>query len=161
MRRLITLISAGRNRTIVIRRELPPTKSANLIRRSCRIERTRVLLSVSPSPVSGAAFVPSKSFTLSGGCLRPLTTLHLYPNRPHKSEKLSGDRRHDLRLILTRGSELFVTRVQSLLRLPADLFDVVGQALAGVSAGTRPPTVETDTTKPIRHYPSQMGSCRF
>jgi len=28
MRRLITLISAGRNRTIVIRRELPRTKDA-------------------------------------------------------------------------------------------------------------------------------------
>jgi hypothetical protein len=55
MRRLITLISAGRNRTIVIRRELPRTKDASSGARPYRIERRRVLLTVSPSRATGAA----------------------------------------------------------------------------------------------------------
>ena len=54
MRRLITLISAGRNRTIVIRRELPLTKTAGWEQSPYRIKDRRVLLSVSRRPVSVA-----------------------------------------------------------------------------------------------------------
>ena len=54
MRRLITLISAGRNRTIVVRRERPLTKDAGWVGIPYRIKVRRVLLSVSPRPVSGA-----------------------------------------------------------------------------------------------------------
>src|SRR5215470_16034831 len=57
MRRLITLISAGRNRTIVIRRELPRTKGAGWVRRPDRIEDRRILLSVPPRPVTCSASV--------------------------------------------------------------------------------------------------------
>jgi hypothetical protein len=52
MRRLITLISAGRNRTIVIRRELPRTRDAGWVGRPYRIEDWRILLSVSPCPIT-------------------------------------------------------------------------------------------------------------
>ena len=52
MRRLITLISAGRNRIIVIRRELPLTEDAGWAKVPYRIKQRRVLLSVSPRPVS-------------------------------------------------------------------------------------------------------------
>jgi hypothetical protein len=52
MRRLITLISAGRNRTIVIRRELPRTKGAGWVGRPYHIEGWRILLSASPRPVT-------------------------------------------------------------------------------------------------------------
>src|ERR1051326_1388288 len=55
MRRLITLISAGRNRTVMIRRELPRTKDAGWVRRPDRIEDRRILLSVSSLPVTRAA----------------------------------------------------------------------------------------------------------
>ncbi len=61
MRRLITLISAGRNRTIVIRRELPRTKDASWGARPYRIKRRRVLLTVSPSAATGAAAKTCKS----------------------------------------------------------------------------------------------------
>ena len=44
MRRLITLISAGRNRTIVIRRELPRTRSASSGTRPYRINVGRFSL---------------------------------------------------------------------------------------------------------------------
>ena len=52
MRRLITLISAGRNRTIVIRRELPRTKTAGWEQSPYRIKDRRVLLSVCPAPAT-------------------------------------------------------------------------------------------------------------
>lgn len=52
MRRLITLISAGRNRIIVIRRELPRTEDAGWAERPYRTKQRRVLLSVCPRPVS-------------------------------------------------------------------------------------------------------------
>jgi hypothetical protein len=52
MRRLITLISAGRNRTIVIRRELPRTRDAGWVGRPYRIKDSRILLSVGPRPIT-------------------------------------------------------------------------------------------------------------
>ena len=55
MRRLITLISAGRNRTIVIRRELPRTSGASSGAKPYRIKVRRVLLSVSSLSVTDAA----------------------------------------------------------------------------------------------------------
>ena len=55
VRRLINLISAGRNRTVMIRRELPRTKDAGWIRGSDRIERRRILLSVCASTAANSA----------------------------------------------------------------------------------------------------------
>jgi hypothetical protein len=46
MRRLITLISAGRNRTVMIRRELPRTRNADWAEKPYHIEGWRVLLCV-------------------------------------------------------------------------------------------------------------------
>jgi hypothetical protein len=54
MRRLITLISAGRNRTVVIRRELPRTRNADWAGKPYHIKDWRVLLSVRLSPVTSA-----------------------------------------------------------------------------------------------------------
>ena len=48
-RRLITLIYAGRNRRVMIRRELPRTESADWARGPCHIERRRILLFVGSS----------------------------------------------------------------------------------------------------------------
>src|SRR5688500_20093331 len=59
MRRLITLISAGRNRTIVVRRELPLTKDAGWVQAPYRIKVRRVLLTVSPRDVSGSVATKS------------------------------------------------------------------------------------------------------
>ena len=54
-RRLISLIYAGRNRKVMIRRELPRTKGAGWTRGSYRIEFRRILLFVCPSTVISAA----------------------------------------------------------------------------------------------------------
>jgi hypothetical protein len=54
MRRLITLISAGRNRPVMIRRELPRTRNADWAGKPYHIERWRVLLFVRLRPVTGA-----------------------------------------------------------------------------------------------------------
>ena len=56
MRWLITLISAGRNRSVMIRRELPRTRDAGWVRGLDRIEDRRELLSVSSHPIVCAAF---------------------------------------------------------------------------------------------------------
>ncbi len=48
-RRLINLIFAGRNRMVMIRRELPRTRRAGWVRKPFRIEHRRVLLSVVPA----------------------------------------------------------------------------------------------------------------
>ncbi len=68
MRRLITLISAGRNRIIVIRRELPRTENASWAAKPYRTKRRRVLLAVSPSPATGAAAKTDKGY-FSGSLL--------------------------------------------------------------------------------------------
>ena len=59
MRRLINLISAGRNRTVMIRRELPRTRDAGWVRRPDRIKVRRILLSVSSRSATRTAFVMS------------------------------------------------------------------------------------------------------
>ncbi len=69
-----TLIYGGRNRRVMIRRELPRTKSAGWAVRPYRIERTRILLFVCPSAAICSAFVFTGFvfFAVSGG-------LHLLP----------------------------------------------------------------------------------
>src|SRR5579884_2425025 len=52
MRRLITLISAGRNRIVMIRREQPRTENANWVRGPYRTKGWRVLLAVCSDPVT-------------------------------------------------------------------------------------------------------------
>jgi hypothetical protein len=59
MRRLITLISAGRNRTVMIRRELPRTRNADWAEKPYHIEGWRVLLCVPLRPVTSAVAVIS------------------------------------------------------------------------------------------------------
>jgi hypothetical protein len=54
-RRLITLIFAGRNRMVMIRRELPRTRCAGWGRSPFRIEHRRVLLFVVSCAVIGSA----------------------------------------------------------------------------------------------------------
>jgi hypothetical protein len=58
-RRLITLISAGRNRIIVIRRELPRTENADPDKKSCRTKddevspfRVPLIVTLSLPPIS-------------------------------------------------------------------------------------------------------------
>ena len=60
MRRLITPISAGRNRIVMIRRELPRTENANWAVRPHRTKDWRILLSVGPRPVGSAVVVISR-----------------------------------------------------------------------------------------------------
>src|SRR5215471_34669 len=54
-RRLITLISAGRNRIVMIRRELPRTEGAGWVGEPYRTKVRRFLLSVSSRSATGAA----------------------------------------------------------------------------------------------------------
>ena len=109
MRRLITLISAGRNRTIVIRRELPRTRSASSGTRPYRIKHRRVLLAVSPSPATGAAVRTCKS--LFSGSLPLRLRFGCEGNGPRKAQQFTGNSSHDLRFIFAGGREFFVAPV--------------------------------------------------
>src|ERR1051326_5766299 len=55
LRRLITLIFAGRNRIVMIRRELPRTEDAGWVVKPYRTKVRRILLSVSSRPITCAA----------------------------------------------------------------------------------------------------------
>jgi len=60
-RRLITLIFAGRNRMLMIRRELPRTRNAGWASRACRIKRRGFSLSGTPRPPSALPFSSEKN----------------------------------------------------------------------------------------------------
>jgi len=68
MRRLITLISASRNHTIVIRRDLPRTEDVSSGARPHRTKRRRVLIAVSRSPVAGTAAKRTRVFSQAACC---------------------------------------------------------------------------------------------
>jgi hypothetical protein len=103
VRRLITLISAGRNRTIVIRRELPRTRSASSGARPYRIKNRRVLLAVSPSPATDAASKKYKACFSGSFRLR----FGFDGNGPSKAQQFTSNRGDDLRFILTGRRKLF------------------------------------------------------
>src|SRR5690349_5798284 len=127
VRRLITLISAGRNRTIVIRRELPRTRNASSGARPYRIKHRRVLLSVSPSPAADAGSKTCKIF-FSGSLLLRFC-FRFYGNRPGEAQQLTGNGRDDLRFIFAVSCEFLVAGTQTPLRLPGNVFDFLIEAL--------------------------------
>src|SRR3954454_10371934 len=117
VRRLITLISAGRNRTIVIRRELPRTTDASSGARPYRIKGRRVLLAVSPSPATGAAAKRYKSL-FSGGL--PLRLWFGFDgDGPGEAQQFPGNGRHDLWFVFAGRCEFLVAGTQAPLRLQA------------------------------------------
>jgi hypothetical protein len=101
MRRLITLISAGRNRRIVIRRELPLTEDAGWVQAPYRTKVWRVLRSVRRRPVSVTVAAKSIIGSQQASRLQPaipsskVSVLHRYrdQSRPSKAslrEALTG-----------------------------------------------------------------------
>src|SRR6516162_6874284 len=93
LRRLITLIYAGRSRKVMIRRELPRTEDAGWAWRLYRTEHRRILLLVCPPAVISSAFpsiVQMAAFQqppLGGAGLWFLpATLSLHRNRPNEAE---------------------------------------------------------------------------
>jgi hypothetical protein len=97
LRRLITQIFAGRCRIIVIRRELPRTRSAGWAQRACRIEITRTLLSVFGSTAIRTAFLLWFA-ELSCHLFRfAHPGFDIHPDSPDKSEQLSPHGSYDLR----------------------------------------------------------------
>src|SRR5580692_507985 len=127
-RRLITLIFAGRNRIIVIRRELPRTKSAGWARRPCRIEHTRTLLSVFDSAAIRTAFLLWFSDLRRHLFLFAYLSFDIDPNSPDKSQQLSPHGRYDLRFVLPLCQQFSVARMQPMLGLPGNFLDLFAQS---------------------------------
>ena len=127
MRRLITLISAGRNRIIVMRRELPRTENASWAARPYRTKVGRILLAVSSSRTTGAAAKTDKG-DFSGSLLLRLG-FGFDGNSPRKAEQFTGNGGHDLWFVLTGGCEFLIACTQAPLRLPGNIFDVLSKTL--------------------------------
>ena len=112
MRRLITLISAGRNRTIVIRRELPRTRDAGSGEKPYRIKVWRILLSMRPCPVTSTVALQRGNSSRVPAETEPATPSsqemafshrRRVPSRPSGSERqrVAGSRR----VALTGGAD--------------------------------------------------------
>ena len=121
-----SLIFAGRNRIIVIRREALDYKRG-FCPKTYRIELSRILLSVYPSTTTYAAsfeFLQNK-FTLSRPPQRLLLCCFCFdPDGPDKTQQLTSHRRHHNTFVLTLGQQLSIALMQPLLRFPRDLFDL-------------------------------------
>src|ERR1039458_4521674 len=111
-RRLITLIFAGRNRIIVIRRELPRTIGAGSVRRPTASNLRGFSFSCTPRPLPTLPplhFSLQNKFTLC----RPLQRLllrcfYLDPDGPDKTQQLAAYRRHYDSLVLALGQQLSI-----------------------------------------------------
>lgn len=121
MRRLITLISAGRNRTIVIRRELARNKDANSGTRLYRIKRREVLLALSPWPTTAAAAKTCQCLFSSSLLLR--SWLCFDGNGPSQAQQFTGNGSHDLRFVLAARRKFLVACTQTPLCLSGMVFD--------------------------------------
>jgi hypothetical protein len=90
-RRLITLIFAGRNRMVMIRRELPRTEYAGWVRKPFRTEREEGSPFRGPCAVIGAAVRLVKSFsqaTLASLCCFSVSTA-IAPMKPSISRPIA------------------------------------------------------------------------
>src|SRR3954451_17051520 len=119
-RRLITLIFAGRNRMVMIRRELPRTWGAGWVRRPCRIEVEEGSPFRGPLRCHRLRCPAEHSANL--GRLRELLLLFGFDSdSPDKAEQFASDPSHNLIFVLTARRHRFVPFMQPLLGLPGDL----------------------------------------
>ena len=128
-RRLITLIFAGRNRIIVIRRELPRTNGAGWAERACRIEKTRALLSVFDSAAIRTAFLLWFSDLHLGCDLFRFAHLgfDVHSDGRDESEQLSPHRCYASVVCFFPWASSFGSEHAIDAGLPGDLFSVFAQ----------------------------------
>jgi len=122
-RRLITLICAGRNRMVMIRRELPRTKCAGWGRSPFRIETDEGSPSRGSCTVIGAAVQKCILVSISGGGF--LSLFRFCCNGPDEAQQFAPQCCYDLILVLAAGREGLVSLMQSLLRFPGNLLHLL------------------------------------
>ena len=131
-RRLITLIFAGRNRMLMIRRELPRTRNAGWARRACRIKRPRMLLLENASTATGTAFLTKEETRFIGGVdLRSdslVLRFYVDANGPDKTQQLSSHCGYDLRFVFATCEKFSVAQMQSVLSFPSNSSDLLAQS---------------------------------
>src|ERR1700693_5605302 len=98
----------------------------------CRTGRPRILLSVSLRPLSAGLHRSPRWVLLLGGrvalALLPDLTFHMYSDRPDKPHELAGHGGDRLLRRLALGDQPPIAPVEPMLRLPADLLDLFGEA---------------------------------
>src|SRR5215467_5068333 len=160
-RRLITLIFAGRNRMLMIRRELPRTKSACWARRAGRIERSRVLLIENASAAAGTAFpTRGKTVFMGGVGLRSDSLLLRFDfdaDGPDKTQQLSTHRGDNLRFVFAARKKLSIAQMQSVLRLPGDFLDFGAKPSLTFEQVAAQPGAELIGPSGFDNHSSKMG----
>src|SRR5919107_3011206 len=159
VRRLITLISADRNRIIVMRRELPRTENASWATKPYRPKIRRILQAVSSSRATDAAARTDKSDF--SGCLPLRSGFGFDGNGPSKAEQFTGNGGHDLWFVFTGRCEFLVARAQAPLRLPGNVFDRLVQALLSFQQEAADPRFMLIGPGGFHHHPSQMSIAGF
>src|SRR6516162_11404030 len=107
---------------VMIRRELPQTRSAGRARRSPRrIKQMRILRFAATSTAVPTPWLRDRH----DGDL----SLRRAANVPHEAQELAADHRDDLVLVLARCGQGSIPVVQPFLRAPSDLED------RGIEAG--------------------------
>jgi len=126
-RRLISVIFAGRNRIILIRRELPLTYVASPAE---PVAKGRRGFSFVPAPAAADPVLELSSVVHSLDRFSSCRHLQLAggfrfdPDGPDETQQFAPYRGDDLLLVLACRHQLQVALVQPDLRLPGDLFDL-------------------------------------
>src|SRR5882762_552066 len=169
-RRLINLIFAGRNRMLIIRRELPRTKKAGLVIETYCIKRMRVLLFVGPSTATSTAYLPSLSLggvnglaALISGRRRQGVVLVLrhYAKGPDKTQEFPPDGGYDLGLVFPLAEQLSIAAMQSMLGFPGNLFHLRAEVGLSFQKIASQPRSELIGPGGFDHDASQMSVARL
>jgi hypothetical protein len=86
--------------------------------------------SVSSSPITGAALGKHQRLaSLGGGRVSAVSCFGRNADGPDETQKLSPDSSNDVRFVLAGRGQLLIARMQTVLRLPGNFLDIVGQVL--------------------------------
>ncbi len=159
VRRLITLISAGRNRIIVIRRELPRTEDASWAG-PYRTKDRRILLAVSSSTATGAASKTCKTSSFSGSF--PLRLRFGFDgDGPGEAQQFASDRSDNLGFIFAARREFLITGTQTPLRFPGNVFGFLVKAFLALEQKSAHPWFVLIGPSRFHHHSSQMRIAGF
>ena len=147
---------SSRRLMLVIRRELPRTENADGARRACRTKDMRILLFVSPSTATRTALLVGMESLRSNSVLLELS-FHLDTDGPDEAQQLSSYCGHNLWLVLPSCEESSIPQVQSVLRLPGDLFDFFAQAHLSFQQVSTAPRPELIGPRCLDDHTSEMG----
>src|ERR1700680_1092512 len=116
----------------------------------------RILLFMSPSTATRTALLVGMESLRSNSVLLELS-FHLDTDSPDEAPQLSSYCGHNLWLVLPSCEESSIPQVQSVLRLPGDLFDFFAQAHLSFQQVSTAPRPELIGPRCLDDHTSEMG----